>query len=737
MASNPPPPPGFQLEQSGIPAPPAGFQIQQAGQSREELSTQFYQALADGRKDDARQIIGYVQQHGMTIAPPNAQQTDAAFQKANAQNVAAQSPIQTALQGAGKAFVDTGRGIGELLGVESPQDVANARQADQALMNTTAGQLGYGGGMVAQAIGGAALGGIAAGAPALAGLTATTPTLGGALASGALSGTVYGTIAPYASEGEHIANTAGGALLGPLLAGGAKGVQLAARGGKALLDRYLAPDTVAATRVGSALANDGASPAVLRAGADAVPGVKPTLAQVMQTPTAVQLERAARNNPISGPEIAAQDVQNMQARMNLLENHAGFETVGSLLDQTPMDALTANRLTRAANFKNFADQNLTESVPFARWSGAKDAFQNVLDQRPRMSGADLDAIKGARKIVAQVRGGSLQEDDAMPLLQELGDSVSSKAAQNAFSDAYGAIDKNTVDPKGILTTIAKIKNGPLGINPQRAADLDLLSSKITGAMNTRGRVGTNILDAVRQEASRILGNANDQSTIAYGPAKQAIVNAIDDVSPGYRAAVQKYAEQSQPINTAETVRGLLDPTKSTSTEITGEPLITAARIKSALGADDAARFNLSPQARHDLERVQASLQSRNAAQRSIGPMGSPTEENRLNQLVSQGARHIGATSGALGGTYVAPGVGTVAGALLGHGADILDRYAQNRIAGSAGRLLMDPNASADALDRYLLLQGRRQAFNDALVPVGQYGGIAGLLASPARPSGGQ
>jgi hypothetical protein len=221
------------------------------------------------------------------------------------------------------------------------------------------------------------------------------------------------------------------------------------------------------------------------------------------------------------------------------------------------------------------------------------------------------------------------------------------------------------------------------------------------------------------------------------PFKSAIVNTVDSLVPGYQNALRQYAQDSAPINTSKTVSSLLNPTNATATDLTGEPIITAARLKSVLSKDDKAPFKLTPQARQDLENVQASIQSRNAAQRSNGPAGSPTEENRLNQLVSQGARHIGATSGALGGTYVAPGVGTVAGALLGHGADILDRYAQNRIAGSVGRLLMDPNASADALDRYLLLQGRRQAFNDALVPVGQYGGIAGLLASPARPSGGQ
>jgi hypothetical protein len=44
--------------------------------------------------------------------------------------------------GAGKAMVDTGRGIGQMLGLVSRDDVAEARKRDQALMNTGAGAAG-------------------------------------------------------------------------------------------------------------------------------------------------------------------------------------------------------------------------------------------------------------------------------------------------------------------------------------------------------------------------------------------------------------------------------------------------------------------------------------------------------------------------------------------------------------------------------------------------------------------
>jgi hypothetical protein len=373
----------------------------------------------------------------------------------------------------------------------------------------------------------------------------------------------------------------------------------------------------------------------------------------VQTPKAVQLERAARNNPISGPEIAAQDLQNSAARTQALQQHV----------LSPTDELAARR-ARNANF-----------APV------------------------MDAVNNAGAVDA----GPLRYEAAQ-LAQRGGNAMTRSAAQKVLS----FIDDNTAKVGANQGTIP-------------VADLHTLQHDLGTIVKQANPEAINTAQALRE----------------LQPFKGAIVNTVDSVVPGYQAALRQYAQDSAPINTSETIGSLLNPTKATATDLTGEPTITAARVKSVLSKDDKAPFKLTPQARQDLENVQASLQSRNAAQRSIGPMGSPTEENRLNQLVSQGARHIGATSGALGGTYVAPGVGTVAGALLGHGADILDRYAQNRIAGSVGRLLMDPNASANALDNYLLLQGRRQAFNNALIPVGQYGGIAGLLASPARTSGGQ
>lgn len=604
------------------------------GPTRDQLSQAFYAAKQAGNEDDARQIIGYVQQHGMTIAPPSAAQTNAGVQKLNAANVAAMPWYEKAWTGVGEGASNFYGGIKQhivdpVLDVVAPRaqnrvqddqhQVAENRRLAEALNNTTAGKVGN------------VAGSIASSAPLLlipgGGESALART-----GVAALTGAGFGYIAPSASEGEHVSNTLLGAATGPLVTGGGKAAQLLGRGGKSILQRYVAPDAVASSRIGRILAGDGVTPGQLRAYNDPVSGVQPTLAQVLQTPKAVQLERAARNNPISGPDIAAQDLQNNTARASALQQH--------VLTQTD---LTAARGTRATNFAPTAD-----------------ALKNA-------GSVDVGPLRFEAANLAQRGNNAMTRAAAKKVLSFIEDNTA-QAGQNA------------------------------GMIP--VSDLHTLQHDLGTIVMQANPEAINTAQALRE----------------LQPFKSAIVGTVDSLVPGYQNALRQYASDSAPINTSRTIGDLLNPTRATATDLTGEPTITAARLKSVLSKDDRAPFKMTPQARQDLENVQASLQSRNAAQRSIGPMGSPTEENRLNQPLNASARHAGATAGAVTGSYVAPGAGTIAGLLLGHGADMLDRAAQNRIASAVGRRLMDPKAAADSLTAYLDLQARRQAFNNRIVP---------------------
>ena len=86
--------------------------------------------------------------------------------------------------GAGKAIVDTGRGIGQLVGAVSADDVAESRKLDSALMDTSAGKIGNFAGNV--------------------GLMLPTVAIPGAatLRGAALSGAGQGLLQPAESIGE-------------------------------------------------------------------------------------------------------------------------------------------------------------------------------------------------------------------------------------------------------------------------------------------------------------------------------------------------------------------------------------------------------------------------------------------------------------------------------------------------------------------------------------------------------
>jgi hypothetical protein len=633
--------------------------------TREQVSLAFYRAKAAGDEPAARALVGYLQQHGMTLAPMTPEQVNAGTEQVNAANVAAMNPIQRAWVGIGEGANNINAGLRQHVvdpirdlmdgGNRTASDaalVAQDRQASQPLNATAAGSLGNTAGTIGAS---AALMLIPGGGETLAARTGLA----------ALEGGGFGYIAPSASEGEHAANTALGAATGPLVAGGGKLAQLLGRGGKSILQRYIAPEAVASSRIGKILAGEGVTPGQLRAYSDPVPGVQPTLAQVLKTPKAVQLERAARNNPVSGPEIAARDLQNNTARMDALQRHV-----------LPESKLAAARAIRSRNFAPTAqalqDAGSIDVGPL-RFEAAN------LAQR----GSNATTRAAAKKVLAFV------------------DDNTAKAGEN---------------------------EGTIPI-----ADLHTLQHDLGAIVKQANPEAINTSQALHE----------------LQPFKRAIVETVDSLAPGYRAALQQYAKDSAPINTSRTIGDLLNPTKATATDLTGEPTITAARIKSVLGKDDRAPFKMTSQARKDAESVQASLQSRNAAQRSIGPMGSPTEENRLNRFVRGGAQHIGSGIGSGIGGILGYGTGGMAGvpvggflgALAGHGADMADSYARNRIAGSVGRILMDPSAAADSLAAYLDLQARRRAFDNTLAPtylgrnwLGYGSGLVPNVISANRPA---
>jgi hypothetical protein len=545
-------------------------------------------------------------------------------------------------------------------------------------------------------------------------------TAAGKLASLATEGGLMGLGQPVTGNGNYASQkalqAATGALSGPALYGAGK---LAAGTGSGLLDvlqRIRNPQVAADANIASLFGNDVNTLAALRTAPQYVPGDTPSAAQVLANPEAVKAERLLRNNPSSGVSFADADNASNDARQAIISQLAG----------TPQDMADAIA-NRAANAKPFIDASLTPSQPVVRWGGAAKAINTALNNPARMPTDDFAALKQARKIIGSVRGGSLQEDDAMPQLADLAASVTTKKAQAAFSNATSAIDNNMVDPSGVLKTIAAIRNGPLGVKKRIAEGLDHIAGQIQASQNTRGLVGTDILDGVRQETARILGNAKSpvpgvgtQQGVALGPVKNQIVDAIENVAPGYRDYLSQYATDSAPINTMASVRKLIDPTAPGSLNTAGDPQLAISRLRQVLRGDDNAKFPMSDDARNALDQVQQSLLRRTISNNPIAASGPATAAD----LQAAGGSSLGGlvfgnplggkagpltrALGSLSGGGIGAAIGGVPGALIGSTAGALLPEAAARVnAGIAERMgstAANANDTADAILRNLARQ---------------------------------
>lgn len=98
----------------------------------------------------------------MVQGPPGMSPAQVKYQFTQTQLEPEYSPTEggmdNALAGMGKAFVDTGRGVGQLAGVVSDEQIAESRRLDEPLMDTTGGFVGNMAGHMAQLpVGGASL----------------------------------------------------------------------------------------------------------------------------------------------------------------------------------------------------------------------------------------------------------------------------------------------------------------------------------------------------------------------------------------------------------------------------------------------------------------------------------------------------------------------------------------------------------------------------------------------------
>jgi len=508
--------------------------------------------------------------------------------------------------------------------------------------------------------------------------------------SGAAQGALYGSLNPVTDTGtgqsfagQKLSQTGTGAALG----GAIPAIGNTLGGAYNVLKPLANPGAVVRDYLGNLVGDQaGAVAARLRSAPSYVTGSVPTAAQAGGSVALVQAEKALANqSPAFKTALAERDIANNAARWQPLNQLAGDPAT-----------MAAAKDARTSAIDPFVSQHLPSGGHLAanRWQGAQDAFQSVLDNPSRMPSTDFDAIKSANKVVQQVRSGAMQEDDGLTALQELGDSAGTKKAQGAFQAAQDAINQNMVDPSGVQRVLATVRNGPLGLNPDRAAKLDALAAGLKSATNINGLAHTTMLDAVRQEASKILGNADAQGALAYAPARNALVQAIDRVAPGYSDYLANYARLSQPLTDMGAASDMVDRLGGGARNSAGSPTLTLPAFNSQLRQLGNLRYPVSPQMQSSLTGIQQDLQ-RASISNSVRAPGSDTAYN-LNTPGWLASKVYGTTMGNSG-----PVADMVRKLPLGIGpflTSIKDTGA-NRVLNAAQSTMLNPEAMAKELEK--------------------------------------
>lgn len=251
---------------------------------------------------------------------------------------AGMSMMDKVLAGAGKAIVDTGRGIGQLFGQVSQEDIEAARRRDEPLMNTGAGMVGNVAGHVATALTpGAALkgAGMLPGLGRLSGIGSSMmapQTVKGAAALGA----GYSALQP-GTAGERALNATMGAAGGAL--GQAAGKYIATGVDKAVTPYRRSVDA-AAKKLGARLTpgseTGNAGLLKLEAGIEAAPATANKMAGIKQHNQTILNRIAAKAIGQDADELTGEVLANAEraigAKFNLLENVDELRLTDDLLE---------------------------------------------------------------------------------------------------------------------------------------------------------------------------------------------------------------------------------------------------------------------------------------------------------------------------------------------------------------------------------------------------------------------
>jgi len=398
------------------------------------------------------------------------------------------STTDKVLAGIGKSMVDTGRGVGQFVGLTSRQDVADSRKRDKALMDTTAGTVGNVGADIATG--------------ALSMLIPGANTVKGA----SLVGGAFGASRPSESTQETLLNTglgAGGAALGQW--GGNKIAQ-------SLQPRVIDPG--------------------VRAGVSAAREAGYVVPPTQANPTMM-------NRALEGLAGKISTAQNASAKNQGVTNELAKKAIGA-------DALSVEGLQAVRNTANQAYDELGKFGAFY----ADDGFRTALDKVgsgtsqfkkdfPQLANKEVDALveslKNTTKFDSQSAIEAIKtlrfEGSANKVAMEPGKKALGQAQMKIAKEMEDLVDRNLQfsDATDLLknyrdarTTLAKVYDVEKALNKTTgnidAAKLAKLMDKrpLTGELKTIGDFAKQFPKAA--QVTEKMGSLPQVSPLDFGAA---------------------------------------------------------------------------------------------------------------------------------------------------------------------------------------------------------------------------
>ncbi|WP_332823560.1 hypothetical protein [Stutzerimonas kunmingensis] len=365
---------------------------------------------------------------------------------------AGQSFLTNAHQGLGKFFADTGRGVGQMTGMVSQQDVDAARLRDEPLNNTWGGVLGQGAGAMATlAIPGAGAARLAQGAGRAA------PYLAAAATGGGLAG-----LQPVATGETRAGNAATGAALGAAGQAVASGLGVLATKAASAVNPVVARSIEAARAAGIPLnvaqVTDSAPIRALQAATRYLPFAGATKASKAQQEA---FNRAVGKSFGADASVLSDDVMKA-ARQKL---GAEFDDIYSRNDV----AVTPDVMRRLLAIEREAGENLVpeeaqivrnqiERIVRKAQDGVMSgrAYQGVRSaiQTAEKKGGDIGRlIKGVRSELDDAAAQSVGPDDAARLAKVRGGWANLRMTEEALSQVAGSA--GNVRPAALWPLIRK------------------------------------------------------------------------------------------------------------------------------------------------------------------------------------------------------------------------------------------------------------------------------------------